>query len=95
MNWWYREPSLRELLSDSLVITVMKADGVDAEELETMLRIVAASRSRPLHDAPPGQLFRRSRYRDARMNFTRGNRPGWRRERASASRPRALPGWSD
>jgi hypothetical protein len=88
MNWWCREPTLREMLSDSLVITVMKADGVDAAELETMLRIVAAIRSRPLHDAPPGLAWR-SQHRDERMNFSRGNRPGWRREPASAPRPRA------
>jgi hypothetical protein len=44
MNWWYRDPTLAELLSDSLVKLVMKADGVDADELETMLRTVAASR---------------------------------------------------
>jgi hypothetical protein len=44
MNWWYREPTLAELLSDSLIKLVMKADGVDADALETMLRNVAASR---------------------------------------------------
>ena len=93
MNGWCREPTLRELLSDSLVNTVMKADGVDAEQLETMLRVVAASRSR--YDAPTGLPFWRSQYRDGPMNFTRGNRPSRRRERAPAPRPRACPGWSD
>jgi hypothetical protein len=44
MNWWNREPTLAELLSDSLVKLVMKADRVDADALETMLRNVAASR---------------------------------------------------
>jgi hypothetical protein len=44
MNWSYREPTLTELLSDGLVKLVMKADRVDAGELETMLRRVAASR---------------------------------------------------
>jgi hypothetical protein len=44
MNWWNREPTLAELLSDSLVRLVMAADGVDADELETMLREVAQSR---------------------------------------------------
>jgi hypothetical protein len=34
MNWSYREPTLDELLSDSLIKLVMKADGVDADELE-------------------------------------------------------------
>jgi uncharacterized protein YheU (UPF0270 family) len=43
MNWGYREPTLDELLSDNLVKLVMKADGVDAGELETMLSGVAAS----------------------------------------------------
>jgi hypothetical protein len=44
MNWWYRDPTLAELLSDGLVKLVMKADGVDADELETMLRNIANSR---------------------------------------------------
>ena len=46
MNWGYREPTLDELLSDNLVKLVMKADGVDADELEAMLSRVAASRPR-------------------------------------------------
>jgi hypothetical protein len=44
MTWSYREPTLDELLSDNLVKLVMKADGVDADELEAMLRKVADSR---------------------------------------------------
>jgi hypothetical protein len=44
MNWTYRGPTLHELLSDSLVKLVMNADGVDAVELEVMLRRVAESR---------------------------------------------------
>jgi hypothetical protein len=44
MNWSYREPTLSEMLSDNLVKLVMKADGVDADELEATLRRVAASR---------------------------------------------------
>jgi uncharacterized protein YheU (UPF0270 family) len=43
MNWGYSEPTLDELLSDNLVKLVMKADGVDAGELEAMLSRVAAS----------------------------------------------------
>jgi hypothetical protein len=46
MNWSCREPTLDELLSDKLVKLVMKADGVEADELEAMLRRVAASRPR-------------------------------------------------
>jgi hypothetical protein len=44
MNWGYHEPTLDELLSDNLVKLVMKADGVDAGELQAMLSRVAASR---------------------------------------------------
>jgi hypothetical protein len=46
MNRGYREPTLDELLSDHLVKLVMKADGVDAGELESMLGRVAAGRRR-------------------------------------------------
>jgi hypothetical protein len=46
MNSNYREPTLDEMLSDKLIKLVMKADGVDADELEAMLRRVAASRPR-------------------------------------------------
>ena len=45
MNWCYREPTLTEMLSDNLVRSLMKADGVDPGELETMLRHVADRRS--------------------------------------------------
>jgi hypothetical protein len=44
MTWFYREPTLNELLSDGLVKLVMKADGVDEGELQAMLSRVAASR---------------------------------------------------
>ena len=45
MNRCYREPTLTEIMSDHLVTLLMKADGVDPGELETMLRHVADSRS--------------------------------------------------
>lgn len=33
-----REPTLEEMLSDSIIQAVMEADGVDPRELEAMLR---------------------------------------------------------
>ena len=41
MNWLDREPTLNEMLSDSIVRAVMEVDGVNPHELETMLRRVA------------------------------------------------------
>jgi hypothetical protein len=38
MNWCHREPTLDEILSDSIVIAVMEADGIDPQELSTTLR---------------------------------------------------------
>ncbi len=35
---WGGEPSLTEILSDSIVEAVMRADGVDARALEAQLR---------------------------------------------------------
>ena len=34
MHWWHREPTLKDMLSDSIVRAVMEADGVDPQELE-------------------------------------------------------------
>ncbi len=39
--WYQREPTIAEILSDSLVKVVMRADGVDAEMLERDLRTTA------------------------------------------------------
>jgi hypothetical protein len=61
MTWSYREPTLDELLSDNFVKLVMKADGVDADELEAMLRKVADSR--PKERAIP-YLSGHRRFRD-------------------------------
>jgi len=33
MNWYHREPTLDEILSDSIVRALMDADGVDPQEL--------------------------------------------------------------
>ena len=38
MNWYHREPTLDEMLSDSIVRAVMEADGVDPQELAATLR---------------------------------------------------------
>ena len=39
--WYQREPTIAEILSDSIVKAMMRADGVDAEVLERDLRSVA------------------------------------------------------
>jgi hypothetical protein len=38
INWCFREPTLAEMLSDSIVLAVMAADGVDPVTLEAELR---------------------------------------------------------
>jgi hypothetical protein len=38
MNWHYPEPTLGEILSDSVIGAVMAADGVDRHKLEVTLR---------------------------------------------------------
>ncbi len=42
MYWCNREPTLRDILSDSIVIDVMQADGVDPQKLEAALRQMAS-----------------------------------------------------
>jgi hypothetical protein len=37
MHWYHREPTLKEMLSDSIVKAVMRADGVRAHEVEAIL----------------------------------------------------------
>jgi hypothetical protein len=36
MNWCHREPTLDEILSDSIVRGVMEADGIEPQELAAM-----------------------------------------------------------
>jgi hypothetical protein len=43
MNWDHREPTLDEMLSDSVIRAVMAADGVDPQELAVMLRQIGRS----------------------------------------------------
>jgi hypothetical protein len=50
MNWCRREPTLKDILSDSIIRAVMDADRVDARELEAMLRQVARN-ARPVPSA--------------------------------------------
>ena len=47
----YREPTLDEILSDSIVAALMQADAVNPEELTAMLRMIA----RTLRSATPAR----------------------------------------
>ena len=40
-SWSFREPTIAEMLSDSIVMAVMAADGVDPVALEAQLRRLA------------------------------------------------------
>jgi len=42
--WYQPEPTIAEILSDSLVKVVMRADGVDPKELESLFHDVARRR---------------------------------------------------
>ncbi len=48
MTWYFREPTLSEILSDAIVKAVMDADGVDPNALEAMLRQIAAGDHAPI-----------------------------------------------
>lgn len=50
MIWRQREPTLKEILSDSIVTALMAADGVDPYELEAMLQKIGRT-SKSLHRA--------------------------------------------
>jgi hypothetical protein len=39
-----RQPTINEVINDTLIRTVMHADGVDPAELESTLRLLAARR---------------------------------------------------
>jgi hypothetical protein len=43
ISWCTREPSITEMLSDSIVIAMMAADGVDPLALEAQLRRMATT----------------------------------------------------
>jgi hypothetical protein len=42
-SWSFREPTITEMLSDSIVMAMMAADGVDPIALEAQLRGMAQS----------------------------------------------------
>jgi hypothetical protein len=39
-NWNQHEPTITEIMSDSITVAMMKADGVDPVELEAQLRSI-------------------------------------------------------
>ena len=47
MIWRQREPTLKEILSDSIVTALMAADGVDPHELEAMLQKIGRTSKHP------------------------------------------------
>jgi hypothetical protein len=53
MHWCHREPTLDEILSDSITKAVMEADGVDPQELAATLRQPGRSPSRRSHQWGP------------------------------------------
>ena len=57
---FYREPTLAEIMSDSIVEAVMRADAVDSDELHRMLgQIAGALRARsPVRPASIGEPVR-------------------------------------
>ena len=58
MSWYFREPTLSEILSDSIVKALMNADGVDPIALEAMLRKMAARDHAPIvPDSAEGAIF--------------------------------------
>ncbi len=40
MNWYQHEPTLEDILSDSIIEAAMKPDGVDPHQLAAMLKEV-------------------------------------------------------
>ena len=56
--WAEAEPTLSELLSDSLIKAVMESDGVDPQKLEAELRSVARQRypARGTRDSVSSQI---------------------------------------
>src|SRR5262245_243822 len=61
--WYQREPTIAEILSDSIVQAMMRADGVDPEMLERDLRSFAqaieANSRMPLRSSPRSPPSRR------------------------------------
>jgi hypothetical protein len=57
MSWYFREPTLSEILSDSIVTALMNADGVDPTELETLLRQMAGDHAPIAPDSAEVAVF--------------------------------------
>jgi len=51
MYWCHREPTLKDMLSDQIVMAVMEADRVAPRELAELLRRVKSSRARRATEA--------------------------------------------
>jgi len=62
-----REPSLEEMLADPIVWTVMKADGVDEQQLRNLLKRVAADLA-----AGSGQMLDAQAAADSTSGYRRG-----------------------
>ena len=58
MRWCQREPTLKEMLSDSVIRDVMEADGVDPQELAAMLREMAGHLNAAQRSGARGKLRR-------------------------------------
>jgi hypothetical protein len=43
ISWCHREPTITEMLSDTIVVAMMAADGVDPIALEAQLRSMATT----------------------------------------------------
>jgi hypothetical protein len=60
MFWNRRQPTLKHILSDCITQAVMRADGVDPRELETMLAQVAEDVRRLRNTSPAGARLLRA-----------------------------------
>jgi hypothetical protein len=49
MTWCRRDPTITEILSDSIVMALMEADRIDSQVLEAKLRSMAQQISRRRH----------------------------------------------
>jgi hypothetical protein len=61
MHWCHREPTLDEILSDSITKAVMEADGVDPQELAASLKQAVGSPLRPANKWGPWPIVALSR----------------------------------
>jgi|AmaraimetFIIA100_FD_contig_123_74803_length_688_multi_4_in_0_out_1_2 hypothetical protein len=59
MNWYHREPTLDEILSDCIVRALMEADEIDPHELAATLRQVGRKLSRERERVSYGDVDQR------------------------------------